>query len=106
MPRPKPVATVATDPPSGLSDGSRQLWRDVMASRPVRSPGRMALLEQALRARDRAAEAAEVIVREGLVVAGKIPHAHPAVKIEKDNRALFVQAWAKLGLGWHAGVDR
>lgn len=94
------------EPPDGLSEASQTLWRAVVPSRAL-SPGRLALIETALQARDRAAEAREAIDQEGMLLAGagKIRHANPLLKVEKDSLALFQRCWAQLGLHWDQQID-
>lgn len=52
--------------PDGLSDRSVAVWAQIIGDGMV-SPGRRVLLEQALRALDRADAAAAVVAAEGLV---------------------------------------
>ena len=30
-----------------------------------------------------------------------VAHAHPLLKVERENRQLFLKIWAKLGLDWN-----
>lgn len=84
-------------PPTHLSTRATELWQAVVPSR-AQSPERVAVVQTALEALDRA-DAAAVIEREGMLVAGgKTPHAHPLLKVEKDNRQLFAKLWRQLGL--------
>src|SRR5262245_58667276 len=99
-PPPEPVAA-----PDGLSERSRALWRAVVP-RYVRGPQRRALLEEALAALDRAAQAREAIAREGLTTTtgrSGVVHLHPLVRVEKDARAAFMKAWAQLRLDKELG---
>jgi len=67
------------------------------------SPGRLVLVEQALCALDRLDQARKIIEKEGLVLKTESTgalHANPAVKIERENRALFARLWNNLGLDW------
>ena len=92
----------STTTPAGLSDRTAELWRSVVPRR-ARSPERLALLEVALRALDRADQAAEILGREGLTTTtGKtgVVHAHPLIKVEREARALFISAWNALKLTW------
>jgi len=60
-----------------------------------------ALLTVGLESWDRAAAAARVIGREGLVVTAKqggLGHAHPSLRTEKDARTTFARIWNDLGL--------
>lgn len=88
-----------TEPPRHLSEGSAALWREVVALVPT--PGRRALLVTALEARDRAEEARAIIEREGMVSTTSksgVHHVHPAVRIERESRALFTKVWTTLRL--------
>ena len=83
-------------PPEHLSDRSKKLWRDVVPATGKR-PRRLALVRAALEALDRADVARELIAVEGAVVrlpGGKMTHSHPSLKIESENRALFLRTWA------------
>lgn len=89
------------EPPSHLSESSQKLWRDVLKN--DRDPARIALLQVALEALDRAEQASAVLKTEGLTATtattGAV-HLHPAVKVERDSQALFVRIWLQLGLGY------
>ena len=94
------MATDSYPPPKHLSTESQELWRRVV---PVTgwSAGRLELLGVALSARDRSRQASALLRDEGLVAEkddAKMPHAHPAVKIERDAWSLFVRIWSQLGL--------
>jgi phage terminase small subunit len=87
------------DPPGHLSDRSQELWRAVITG-PL-APGRAAVVITALEALDRAGEASRILAAEGLTVTTAttgVAHVHPAVKIERDSRALFARLWMALGL--------
>lgn len=92
--------------PPGLSEASQRLWRQLVPDR-ARSAGRLVLIEQALRALDRAAEAREIVATEGLMTggSGKMSHLHPLLKVEKESMALFGKLWAQLSLAWDAQAD-
>jgi phage terminase small subunit len=93
-------------PPDSLSHEARKIWERVETSR--FSTGRLILLEQALLTLDRANQARAIIEREGLITVTKrsgVPHLHPAVKIEKENRHLFMKTWKAIGLGWDPFID-
>ena len=93
--------------PVGLSEKSAELWASV-AGRRAKSPERLALLEQALRALDRADEAAAVVVQEGLTrtttKSGAV-HVHPVLRVESESRTLFAKIWQNLGLAWDCELD-
>lgn len=96
------------EPPAGLSDKSAELWRRVVETGRVRSPGRLALLEQALVALDTADAAAALVRAEGLVTrttTSGAAHVHPAVKVEREHRQLFARLWMGMGLEWDGSLD-
>jgi hypothetical protein len=83
------------EPPAGLSEASANIWRMFVGR--CRSAGRRVMLEQALRALDRAEQAAELVRRDGLVkttASTGAVHVHPAAKIERESRQLFVKIFA------------
>lgn len=87
------------DPPHGLSARSAELWAGVV--RWADTPGRLAVLAEALRALDRADEARAAVDRDGLCVTtpgSGVVHLHPAAKLEREARAQFAALWADLGL--------
>ena len=89
-------------PPEHLSDRSKALWAAVVPAT-GKLPPRLALVQTALEALDRAEGARRILDAEGVTVSlpnGKMPHVHPAVKIEKESRAQFLKAWGKLNLHW------
>ena len=92
------------EPPVGLSGESKILWKEITQSR-ARTPERLALLHQALIALDRANQAAALVEKEGMVLVTKrtgVAHSNPALKIERENRALFVRIWGgMLNLTWN-----
>jgi hypothetical protein len=93
--------------PVGLSVESSAIWESETRTR-SRSPGRLALLEQALRALDRAATLREQLEREGLTTVTKTTgavHIHPLVKIEAAERATFLKIAKVLGLEWARESD-
>ncbi len=95
------------NPPVHLSDRSAKLWGQIVGDR-AKSPERLALLQTALEALDRADEARVILEAEGLVfkteTSGAL-HVHPAVKIEKDSRATFARIWGQLNLEWNREID-
>jgi hypothetical protein len=76
------------------------LWRSLHESHDIDTPSRV-LLEVALRASDRAAQARELIARDGLIVAagrdGKSSRAHPALGALKEAEMVLLRAWRQLG---------
>lgn len=96
------------DPPTGLSDASRAIWRELVPGH-VRQLGRRVLLEQALLALDRAAVCREVLAKEGLTIRNlgtRALHVHPLVAVEAQARALALQAFRVLGLNLPATKER
>ena len=94
-------------PPEHLSDFSKGLWKKVMTH--WFSEGRLIMLEQALISLDRANQAREVIDRDGLVAVTTrtgVSHLHPAAKLERESRQLFMKAWKAIGLHWNSNIDK
>lgn len=88
--------------PPGLSPDAAAIWSHETRTR-TKSAGRLALLEQALRALDRAAALRAQLDRDGLTTTTKTTgavHVHPLVKVEAAERALFVKLAKALGLEW------
>ncbi len=104
----KPPPTLPVPPtPAGLSERSVVLWHAVVPARAM-SPGRLALIEQALRALDRADQARALVDAAGLVTTTETTgaaHANPCVRIEREARAQFLTAWRDLGLAFDATID-
>ncbi len=102
-----PTNAVAAEPPKGLSERSRTLWRAVVkASTPL---SRQASIESALRSLDTADAAANIVAEQGMVSINRdtnVPHCHPACKIEKDARAAFFREWNSLGLTLKSIAER
>jgi len=95
------------DPPEHLSERSKDLWRQIVPSRAL-SPGRLALMGEALTALDRVAECREAISRDGLTTKTETTgtvHLHPLAKLERESRAQFIRAWTALSLEWDARID-
>jgi P27 family predicted phage terminase small subunit len=85
--------------PAHLSESSKALWREILAEEA--SSGRKALVLAGLEARDRAEQARVLLEQQGLISTTEetgAMHVNPLVKIESDNRRIFAQIWAKLGL--------
>ena len=102
MPRPPESAV-----PDGLSEKSARLWRAIVPDR-ARSAGRVALVEQALRALDRADEAAALVASEGLITETKTTgaiHMNPVLRVERESRQLFARIFGMLHLEWSSEVD-
>jgi phage terminase small subunit len=89
----------SSKPPDNLSEPAKKLWRDL--SPECASAGRRMLLEQLLRAYDRAEAARAKIEDAGLTVTTErsgVVHVHPLLKIERESRALLVRLAATLNL--------
>ncbi len=86
-------------PPDGLSARSQILWNE-LGPRHAQTLGRRLVLEEALRARDRAESARLAIAAAGLTTAGngRMQHAHPFLKVEAEARRAFVALASQLGL--------
>jgi hypothetical protein len=94
-------------PPDGLSERSLTLWHSVVPARAV-SPARTAVIEEALRALDRADEARRVLADEGMVSKTESTgalHIHPLTRVERENRQLFARLWDQLGFFFFEGID-
>lgn len=93
-------------PPQGVSERSADLWAKLGPR--CQSIGRRVLLEQFLRALDRADEARAMIVRHGLMSITKktgVVRMNPAARIEKESRALAVLIAKSLHIDWDSEVD-
>jgi hypothetical protein len=92
--------------PEGFSPASQHLWNE-LAGNQARSPERLQMLTQALRALDRAEACREAIDREGLMLGGegKIAHINPLLKAEKDSRGQFAAMWKALHLVYNGAID-
>lgn len=93
-------------PPAGLSEKSQSLWRAVVGK--AKTTGRQTLLQEALKALDRADQCRAVVDSEGLTStterSGAV-HIHPAAAMELRFRAQFLTAWQGLGLGSQGGLN-
>jgi hypothetical protein len=95
-------------PPAHLSHRSQYLWAKLGPAN-ARSMQRRTLFQVALECLDRADEARELIVSEGLISpatgAAKMAHLHPAVRVERDARQQFAAIWQQLKLVWNNSPD-
>lgn len=106
---PKTIAPNKTIPaaPDGLSCRALSLWQAVVPSRAA-SAGRLAVIEEALRALDRADEARRLVADEGMVSKTESTgalHVHPLLKVERENRQLFARLWEQLGFYLDSNID-
>jgi phage terminase small subunit len=86
-------------PPEHLSERAQGLWREIVPRRAV-SPERLALLQVALEALDRADAARQVIAQEGMITTTKTTgavHVHPLVKLNESPASSSHGAGAKWG---------
>jgi hypothetical protein len=93
--------------PDGLSERSRASWAAVVPARAV-SAGRRALIEEALRALDRADQMREVVDRDGPTTVNEtsgLTDVHPAVKIEREARQAFRRLRTIMNLHWSQDQD-
>jgi hypothetical protein len=88
-----------SSPPKGLTPRSRAIWRAVLKDFDLVSHEK-ALLEEALRALDRADQARAEVDEGGLTYRDRFgqPRPHPALAVERDNRGLFARTLRELGL--------
>jgi len=96
---PSPAAPPAA--PSGLRRASRDLWTRYVTAYDGWGPYEFMLLEQALRAGDRAADCRRRVARDGIVVTGKRGggrRAHPLLKILRSEERFMLDVFRQLGL--------
>jgi P27 family predicted phage terminase small subunit len=89
---------MTTKAPTHLTKASRDWFRDVTDRYELRSE-HVRLLTHACECWDRAAQAREIIDREGVTI--ETAHgvrAHPAIRIERDNKKLFASLVSQLSL--------
>jgi P27 family predicted phage terminase small subunit len=86
--------------PKHLKGASRQLWIRLRADFVVDDGAGLALLQAACEAFQRTQEARAMIEKEGAVIADRFGQLkpHPAVNIERDNRAQMISALRALKL--------
>ena len=86
--------------PAHLGEQGRKLWRRLVAQFELDDAASQELLEKACVAADRAAQAREVIARDGITFtnAAGAPVRHPAVVVERDAIAAIQQAFKLLQL--------
>ena len=99
--------TPPPEPPAHLSERSQALWREIVPRR-ASSPERLELLIVALEARDRMEQSRLAIAEAGMTTTtattGAV-HLHPLLRVEKESRGQFLQAWGQLSLGWDMMID-
>lgn len=87
-------------PPSHLSAESAEIWREVTSAYVFGVEG-LPILEAALTARDRAADARRSIEEQGTMFVNRktgMPHRNPMVGVERDALREFRLAWQSLDL--------
>jgi phage terminase small subunit len=85
--------------PAGLSTSSRKLWSHVVEVYDLRQD-ELAVLEEACRALDRAAEAREHLKKDGLLLPGRFgPRSHPMQAVENSAALRAAKLLRQLGLG-------
>ena len=98
-PVPMPLPGVGGDGPQPvvLTGDRKRLWDDVRM-RFVLEPASEALLRSGCEALERAAQAAEIVARDGATFRDRFGavRAHPAVAIERDFRGLAARQLEKL----------
>ncbi len=94
-----PRLGLVLEPPEHLSPWSQNFWRQVAGTRVI-SVGRYALLQTGLEARDRAEQASAKIGGDLMLTTPRsgCEHLHPLLKVERENRQLFVKILGQLGL--------
>jgi len=97
--QPLPLPGVAGDGPQPvvLTGERARLWTDVRARFDL-EPASENILRNACEAMERAAQAAEIVLRDGAVFRDRFGaiRAHPAVAIERDFRGLAARQLEKL----------
>ena len=86
--------------PAHLQDQGKRLWRRLVSQFDFGDAASLELLEKACTATDRAAQAREIIARDGIVTttaAGNVQR-HPAVVVEKDAVATITACFKLLQL--------
>jgi P27 family predicted phage terminase small subunit len=94
-------------PPSHLSAKAKLLWQKIVPRRAT-SPERLTLLAIALGAFDRLEEVRLEIKKTGLTTTTKrsgAVHLNPLLRVEKEARAQFLQAWTALHLEFDHQLD-
>jgi hypothetical protein len=86
-------------PPANLKPTGRDLWQSILHEYVIDDSGSRALLHEACKAADRAAECSRIIDKEGLVIATKMgTAAHPLVKSELLLRSFVIRTLIRLGV--------
>jgi hypothetical protein len=92
--------------PAELGPAGKKLWKAVHAAYVIEDPDRREKLAIACRSLDDEAAAAEVIERDGRYIAGRFGcKEHPAGKVLRDSRIVFLRALRELGLDVEGVVE-
>ena len=86
--------------PRELNTRGRKFWRQITTDFDLTEHHHFELLKQACFCLDRVETARKTLEKEGLFVLNRFNECreHPALKVEKDNRALFARLIRELGL--------
>ena len=89
-----------------LSRAAKALWRAILTDYDL-SPADVRVLTEALRAWDRAGEAAAIVDREGMTFTDPrgVPRQHPAAGLELRHRDAYLRALRELRLDGEALPD-
>jgi P27 family predicted phage terminase small subunit len=87
-------------PPKHLKRPGRKLFRQIQTEYGITDAGGISLLVRACECQDRLAAVWQIIAEEGEVTKDRYgnPRLHPAMTLEKDARAGFLQAMKQLNL--------
>ncbi|QEH37929.1 hypothetical protein OJF2_65240 [Aquisphaera giovannonii] len=96
-----PSIGMSPEPPGHLSEGSAALWRSIVRDYNFgQYPEALAILLEAMNARDRAEQARLIIAAEGITVCDgrNSIKGHPCVAIAKEAQNVFISAMKALRL--------
>jgi P27 family predicted phage terminase small subunit len=87
-------------PPDHLGEPEQRIWAGVFADYRLATGASIAVLATALEAHQRAREAREVVLVEGMVVTGRDGQTkvHPLLAVERDARQAWLAGIKALGL--------
>jgi phage terminase small subunit len=86
-------------PPTDLGEPYQELWNSY--AHRMKYPGKLVTFAQCLYALQRADQARKAIDEQGLTTTSKrggMHHLNPLLRVELQNRQMFVKLWAQLGL--------
>ena len=97
--RPRP-ALDPPQPPPHLGKPERKIWGDVFDDFTLDSGVSIAILTTALEAHQRAREAREAVLKDGMTVTGRDGQSkvHPLLSVERDARQAWLAGIKALGL--------